>query len=303
MTKKKIISSKTIAVFASMRLRTLPLSLAGVVLGILLAASKSQIDILCAALIVLTTICLQVLANLCNELGDSQNGTDTELRQGPKYSLQKGSLSAHELKKLIFLFVLLSMFFGAAMIWVSFGTLFCIESYILLVLGALAIVGAIKYTIGHKPYGYRGLGDISVFIFFGLVAVCGSYYLANHELGSLPYLAAISIGFFSVAVLNVNNIRDMCSDAATRKTVAIRLGLRNARIYQTLLISAGWSAIIAHSCINQSSIVYLPLAGMFIWHLYGLWTRRDKELDPMLPLLVVSTFILAIVVGTLEIVS
>ena len=285
----------------SMRLRTLPLSLAGVILGVTLAADKTDVSPWTAALIFLTTVCLQILSNLSNELGDTLSGTDSADRQGPKYALGSGDMTIGDIKKLILMFIGLCVISGLAMIQVSFGSLFKTESICLEVLGAAAIVGAMKYTLGKNPYGYRGLGDVFVFIFFGLVSVLGGYYVAARELPPLiMLLPASAIGCFSVGVLNVNNIRDMKTDAVNRVTVAIKLGMKGARIYQTILVTLGWALILVFCAVYDFApghyifIITLPL---YIKHLQGVWTRSERALDPMLPMLVISTFFLSILAG------
>ncbi len=285
----------------SMRLRTLPLSLSGVILGVTLAVDKTDVSPWTAALIFLTTVCLQILSNLSNELGDTLNGTDSADRQGPKYALGSGDMTIGDIKKLILMFIGLCVISGLAMIQVSFGSLFKTESICLEALGAAAIVGAMKYTLGKNPYGYRGLGDVSVFIFFGLVSVLGGYYVAARELPPLiMLLPASAIGCFSVGVLNVNNIRDMKTDAVNRVTVAIKLGMKGARIYQTILVTLGWALILVFCAVYDFApghyifIITLPL---YIKHLQGVWTRSERALDPMLPILVISTFFLSILAG------
>lgn len=285
----------------SMRLRTLPLSLSGVILGVTLAADKTDVSPWTAALIFLTTVCLQILSNLSNELGDTLSGTDSADRQGPKYALGSGDMTVGDIKKLILIFIGLCVISGLAMIQVSFGSLFKTESICLEALGAAAIVGAMKYTLGKNPYGYRGLGDVFVFIFFGLVSVLGGYYVAARELPPLiMLLPASAIGCFSVGVLNVNNIRDMKTDAVNRVTVAIKLGMKGARIYQTILVTLGWALILVFCAVYDFApghyifIITLPL---YIKHLQGVWTRSERALDPMLPMLVISTFFLSILAG------
>lgn len=285
----------------SMRLRTLPLSLAGVILGVTLAADKTDVSPWTAALIFLTTVCLQILSNLSNELGDTLSGTDSADRQGPKYALGSGEMTIGDIKKLILMFIGLCVISGLAMIQVSFGSLFKTESICLEALGAAAIVGAMKYTLGKNPYGYRGLGDVSVFIFFGLVSVLGGYYVAARELPPLiMLLPASAIGCFSVGVLNVNNIRDMKTDAVNRVTVAIKLGMKGARIYQTILVTLGWALILVFCAIYDSApghFLFLITLPLYIKHLQGVWTRSERALDPMLPILVISTFFLSILAG------
>ena len=285
-----------------MRLRTLPLSMAGVLLGILLAVADWKVDIWTAVLIVITTVCLQILSNLSNELGDVLNGTDTAERVGPQYGLNSGALSIAEMKVLIGLFVVLCVVFGTLMTWRAFGTLWDMTPILVLMLGAAAIMGAMKYTLGHNPYGYRAKGDICVFLFFGLVSVLGAYFVCTQGVGLhwKLLLPAAGVGCFSVGVLNVNNIRDMKTDAVNRVTIAIKLGMHRARIYQTVLIVLGWVCMAVYCLLCWPSVwhwmwvVTLPL---YVKHLTGVWTREDRALDPMLPLLVMSTFALCLLMG------
>ncbi len=288
------------AAIASMRLRTLPLSTGGVVLGILLATADFKVDFRVAVLIVLTTVCLQILSNLSNELGDVLHGTDTEERKGPQYGLNSGVLSIGDMKVLIGIFVGLCIVSGAAMTLLSFGTLWELTPILVLLMGAGAIMGAMKYTLGRNPYGYRGLGDVYVFLFFGLVAVLGSYFVASHTLFWRLLLPGAAVGCFSVGVLNVNNIRDMETDAANRVTVAIRLGERKAKIYQTVLIVLGWIFMLAYCRLRMFSwwhYLFVATLPLFILHLRGVWKRSGRKLDPMLPLLVMSTFLFCLLAG------
>ena len=286
-----------------MRLRTLPLSTGGVLLGILLSTADWRVDVWTAVLIVLTTVCLQILSNLSNELGDVLRGTDTPDRQGPQYGLNSGEMSIGQMKGLIAAFVVLCIVFGTLMTWRAFGTLLSLTPILVLMLGAGAIMAAMKYTLGRNPYGYRAKGDFYVFLFFGLVAVLGAYFVCTAGVGLhwKLLLPASAIGFFSVGVLNVNNIRDMETDAANRVTVAIKLGERKAKIYQTVLICLGWACMVAYCLLCWPSVWHwlwtltLPL---YILHLRGVWTRSGKALDPMLPLLVLSTFALCLLAGT-----
>ena len=288
------------AAIASMRLRTLPLSTGGVLLGILLATADFRVNVWVAVLIILTTVCLQILSNLSNELGDVLHGTDTADRKGPQYGLNSGVLTIREMKWLIGLFVVLCIVSGTAMTLLSFGTLWDMTSILVLLMGAAAIMGAMKYTLGRNPYGYRGLGDVYVFLFFGLVAVLGGYFVACHTLFWRLLLPAAAVGCFSVGVLNVNNIRDMETDAANRVTMAIRLGEKRAKIYQTILIVLGWILMLTYCQLRMFSwwhylfVITLPL---YILHLRGVWKRTGKALDPMLPLLVISTFLFCLLAG------
>ena len=293
--------SKFSAILSSMRLRTLPLSLAGVILGGLLAVADYNVRPIVLVLVCLTTVCLQILSNLSNELGDVLSGTDTAEREGPAYGLNSGTLTIREMKTAIGVIVALCCAAGAAMVWVSFGTLWCLESLILLLLGAAAIVAAMRYTLGRNPYGYRAKGDFYVFIFFGLVSVLGSYFVCAHTIHSwLLLLPASAIGFFSMGVLNTNNIRDMETDAPNRVTVAIKLGLNGARIYQTVLIIAGLASMAAYTALRLPDwrhwlwVITLPL---YIVHIRGVWTNTGRTLDKYLPMLVITSCALGILAG------
>ena len=284
-----------------MRLRTLPLSLSGIVMGVLLAAADYRIDALTVVFLALTTVCLQILSNLSNELGDTLHGTDTDERQGIQYSIQDGEMTVPQMKRLIGVVAVLCCVFGLLMIKFSFGKIFDWHPMAFVILGAAAIWAAMHYTLGKNPYGYRGLGDLFVFLFFGIATVCGGYFLCAHEFPSwIVLLPASAIGCFSVAVLNVNNIRDMQTDAATRVTVAMKLGGRRARIYQTVLIVVGWVCMFVYCALRFFSIwhyLFVLTLPLFVLHLRGVWTRDGKELDPMLPLLVMSSFLFSLLAG------
>lgn len=290
----------------SMRLRTLPLSLAGIVMGIFLAASERKCSAWTVLFLILTTVCLQVLSNLSNELGDTLHGTDSaEQRQGMHYSLMDGGMTIQDIRKLIAASAVLSIVFGTLMVLCSFGTLLDWYAVSFLILGAFAVWAAMHYTLGEHPYGYIGLGDLFVFIFFGVATVLGGYLLCAHTLSTWSVLLpTAAIGFFSVGVLNVNNIRDMKTDAATRVTVAMKLGNNGSRIYHTVLICAGWVCMIsftlfrlANSAGSLWQFLYLLTLPLFIMHLRGVWTRRERELDPMLPMLVMSSFVFSLLAG------
>lgn len=285
----------------SMRLRTLPLSLSGIVLGILIASDTYSIKALSVVFLILTTVLLQILSNLSNELGDAFHGENAKTRKGKKYSIMEGEMTIDQMRALIAVIILACCACGLVMIWSCFGNLMRPVSLLFVALGACAIAAAMRYTLGKRPYGYRGLGDVFVFVFFGLVTVCGAYYLLTESIpGAEILLPASSIGCLSVAVLNVNNIRDMKSDAATRKTIALRLGKKGARIYQTCLIVAGWLLMAAYFVVikaKPAGALFVLTMPVFIIHLKGVWTKEDRELDPMLPLLVMGTFFFALLSG------
>ena len=284
-----------------MRLRTLPLSTAGIVLGIMLACAEHSVSWYVILLTILTTVSLQILSNMSNELGDWLSGVDGTGREGPKYGIEDGGLTEDEMRSCIRIMVLVCCILGLSMIRASFVTILRIESECLVALGAVAIWAAMHYTLGNHPYGYIGLGDLFVFIFFGIVPVMGGYYVCSHQIEILTLMPGVTIGLFSVGVLNVNNIRDMKSDAANRVTIPLKLGGKRARIYHTILIVTGWAVMIAFTILGTRGwtpylfVITLPL---YIKHLSGVWKLDGRKLDPMLPMLVITTFIFALLAGT-----
>lgn len=278
-----------------MRLRTLPLSLAGVVCGGLLAMGGLGDDgnWWAFALVLLTACSLQILSNLSNEMGDHLSGVDGEGREGPNYSMTDGGLTVKQMWRAINAMVVICCVVGVAMIWVSYSP------WWMVLVGEVAIWAATHYTLGKKPYGYIGLGDLFVFIFFGLVSVLGSHYVIAHKLFVTQPICtlapAVGVGLLSVAVLNVNNIRDMATDEGIRKTIPLRIGKRGAKIYQTLLVVLGVACFAWNS--QDFGLCVLPTMPFFLWHIIGVWRRDGKRLDPMLPLLVIATFVLAFLYG------
>ncbi|MBP5546814.1 MAG: 1,4-dihydroxy-2-naphthoate octaprenyltransferase [Bacteroidales bacterium] len=276
----------TKALIKSMRLRTLPLSLAGVVCGGLLAMGQNGGTWWIFVLVLLTACLLQILSNLSNEMGDHLSGVDGESREGPNYGMTDGGLTVKQMWRAINGTVIVCSVSGFAMVWVSYSP------WWVLLVGVAAIWAATHYTLGKNPYGYKGLGDLFVFIFFGLVSVLGSYYVIAHAIPFESWLIcpAVGVGLLSVAVLNVNNIRDMASDEGLRKTIPLRIGEKLARWYQTALIVGG-SALLCTPHFRW----WLSFAiGGIAVHLWMVWTRKGKSLDPALPILVISTFLLAL---------
>ena len=271
-----------------MRLRTLPLSLAGVVCGGVMGYAQPACRPGTHIFLVLTAVFLQILSNLSNEMGDYRSGVDGEGREGPNYSMTDGGLTVKQMWGAINGMVVACCVFGLLMVLLS-GC-----PWWVLLLGAAAIWAATHYTLGKKPYGYIGLGDLFVFIFFGLVSVLGSYFVITHTLPFKIWLwaPAVGVGLLSVAVLNVNNIRDMQSDEGIRKTIPLRIGAIPAKIYQTLLVVFG----VACFMWNEEHLAFCAITiPFFVWHIIGVWHRKGKRLDPMLPLLVISTFVLALI--------
>ncbi|RRZ87778.1 1,4-dihydroxy-2-naphthoate polyprenyltransferase [Erwinia sp. 198] len=220
----------------SLRLRTLPLACASVITGSALAWHAGHFDPAVALLTLLTTALLQILSNLANDYGDAVKGSDTPDRLGPLRGMQKGLISLKQMRFALALSVALTLIAGVTLVVRACQSLGDILGF--LALGALAIVAAIAYTVGKKPYGYLGLGDLSVLVFFGWLGVVGSFYLQTHRLHLLAFLPATGCGMLAVAVLNVNNMRDIDSDRRNGKfTLAVRLGACNARYYHAMLLS------------------------------------------------------------------
>ena len=285
----------------SFRLRTLPVSISGVIMGSFLssAAGYSRIDLFIWAL--LTTLCLQILSNVSNELGDLQKGTDNEERLGPIRSVQRGVLTAKNLVGMVLIFIGLSATFGLCLIWSAFHSLSSPESLLMMILGVLAMLASIKYIYGKNAYGYVGLGDLFVFLFFGIVSVAGIYFLSTQRLSFDIFLPAASIGLMSVAVLNVNNIRDMENDARfKKKTMAVRMGETGAKIYHLLLITTAFLLMIIFSALQGKNIIsyfYLLSLPIFINHLKNVFQGKGKNLDAQLKVQALATLLFAFLAG------
>jgi len=279
----------------SLRLRTLPLSVAGIILGAGLAGAELGFEncdshfLLVFVLAALTALSLQILSNLSNELGDAQKGTDTDQQERAAYGLQSGKITIRQMKGMIGLFLGLSVLFGSVLIYSAFGTLFSIQSLGFLFLGLLAVCGAVFYTLGKHNYGYIGLGDLGVFLFFGLLSTAGAYYLEMQRLSWEVLWCGAAIGLPCVGVLNLNNIRDMANDRAHgKRTLASLLGERGGRIYHTcllvvcLVVFAMWG--------HWWTLCILPV---WAWHLWYVWTH-DSALDKQMPVLMFSTLAVAV---------
>ncbi len=283
------------------RLRTLPLALASIGMGAFLAGASGNFDALVFGLCAMTTIFLQILSNLANDYGDSIHGADSAERQGPSRAVQSGAITKAQMKRAILIFVLLSLASGIALIYVAFGWL-SFNFNLFLGIGALAIIAAITYTAGYKPYGYAGLGDISVLIFFGFVAVLGSAFLYEQSLNWNYLLPAISVGFFSVAVLNVNNIRDIESDQkAGKRSIPVRLGRFAAVRYHWFLLFSGFAAALVYVTLNYVSpiqflfVLSLPLLIVNARAVYS--KQMASELDPFLKQMALSTLLFVVLFG------
>jgi 1,4-dihydroxy-2-naphthoate polyprenyltransferase len=280
------------------RLRTLPLALSCIAMGGFLAASVNAFRWDIFLFCILTTIFLQVLSNLANDYGDSIHGADSDDRKGPSRAVQSGAISAMQMKIAIFVFVGLCLISGVSLLLISFG-LNWNAIFFFFGLGVLSILAAIAYTVGKKPYGYAGLGDFSVLIFFGLIGVMGSNYLFTKQINWTQVLPALSCGFFSMGVLNVNNIRDIESDKKAGKfSIPVRIGREKAIAYHWFLLMAGMISTTVFSLLTyQGLLQFLFLLSFPFFIVNGLNIQRKSELDPYLKQLALSTLLFVVLFG------
>jgi 1,4-dihydroxy-2-naphthoate octaprenyltransferase len=294
--------SKASSWIKAARLRTLPLSLSGIIVGSFIAASKGFFDPVICILALCTTIGFQVISNFANDYGDGIKGTDNEDRVGPERALQSGEISPKAMKNAISLTGVISIALALWLIYVAFGTDYLFYSILFIVLGIGCVAAAIKYTVGDNAYGYSGYGDLFVFLFFGLLSVCGTYFLYTKSLDITIFLPAFSIGLLSVGVLNLNNMRDRESDKKSGKnTIVVKIGNEFARYYHFYLLGASFLFALLYTVINfRSAYQFLfVLAYITVFkHLLTVYRNKDpKALDPELKKLALSTFLFAILFG------
>jgi 1,4-dihydroxy-2-naphthoate octaprenyltransferase len=236
------------------RPRTLPLAVASIIMGTALAIAGGTFKPYVALFCILTAIFLQILSNLANDYGDSLHGADHVERRGPRRAVQSGLVTPGAMKRAIAITVTLSIISGLILLWLAFGRDAFSFVLLFILLGAAAIVAAITYTAGKLPYGYAGLGDIAVLIFFGWVGVLGSYFAQIPSLEWRLLLPATACGLLAVAVLNVNNIRDLESDRqAGKHSIPVRLGLDRARLYHWILLILAPVLTVAYVLLTFSS--------------------------------------------------
>jgi len=279
------------------RLRTLPLSLSGIIVGNGLAYESDGFSLVILVLSLATTIAFQVLSNFANDYGDGVKGTDNESRIGPARVLQQGLLTRAQLKKGIQICAAVSLVFAFALIYVAFGTSDLLYSLIFIILGIASVVAAIKYTVGSNAYGYRALGDLFVFLFFGGVSVLGSYFLQAQEFQIDLILPATALGFLSVGVLNLNNMRDIHTDKEVNKiTMAVLLGASLSKAYHAfLLIGAVLTTVFYVKMDIQPAYLFMIAVLPMMIHLRRVLGYTDpKEFDPELKRLALCTFLFAI---------
>ena len=240
------------------RLRTLPLALSATILGSLLGYADGKFKWGVFVFGTLTTLFLQILSNLANDYGDARKGTDSDKRIGPLRVTQTGLVSQKAMRRMIALFVTLSLASGSLLIWTGLRDRNMLFYGLFFLLGFSAIFAAIKYTIGRRPYGYLGFGDVMVFIYFGILGVAGTHFLHTLSFHPTILLPASSIGLLSVGVLNLNNMRDRENDALNGKnTLVVRMGFQWAKIYHVVLLFSAFLLGLAYTIIHFESVVQL----------------------------------------------
>ncbi|UII23644.1 1,4-dihydroxy-2-naphthoate polyprenyltransferase [Fulvivirga ligni] len=283
------------------RLRTLPLALASICMGSFLAAANGFFNGLVCAFCILTTVLLQILSNLANDYGDTINGADSADREGPSRMVQSGAITLPAMRRAIGLFIVMTLASGIYLLYLSFG--FDVKAFaFFFVLGLLSILAALAYTAGRKPYGYIGLGDLSVLLFFGLTGVLGSYYLFAQQVNWLLLFPALSCGLFSVAVLNVNNIRDIESDKKAGKySVPVRLGRSKAVVYHYFLLTIGILSALAFTALEFHSwtqLLFIVTVPLFIVNAKAVKNKtKAADLDPYLKQMAMSTLLFVLLFG------
>lgn len=268
------------------RPKTLPLALVSILTGSVLAFSVGSWSWPVTVLALLTATLLQILSNLANDYGDALKGTDNEQRLGPMRAIQSGAVSLADMKQAMIINVLLTIVSGLALVFYALDSARSIAAF--LALGVLAILAAIAYTVGNKPYGYVGLGDVSVFIFFGLLGVSGSYFLHTGQIEWRLLLPSLGCGLLAVSVLNINNMRDIENDALCgKRTVVVRLGQQRAKIYHLLLLVGALCAFASYLLLqDRSAWLSVPfLFSLIVLFEHGQAVYRASQPVQMAPLL------------------
>lgn len=284
------------------RLRTLPLSVSGIIVGSFYAMHQGLFDWRIFSLAIVTTLGLQILSNFANDYGDGVKGTDNETRIGPERAIQSGVISIKQMKNGIILTSVLTFLVAVLLIYISFGKENFLYTLLFLVLGITSIAAALKYTIGNSAYGYRGLGDVFVFLFFGLLSVLGSYFLYAKQLDWVLMLPACAVGLLSAGVLNLNNMRDELSDRASNKnTLVVKIGGKKAKAYHFVIVILAMLALLIFAFLKDfRPVQYLFLIGFItvLLHLKRISTYQNpKQYDPELKVLALSTFLISVLLS------
>ena len=291
------------------RPRTLPLAIASILLGNFLAFAAGKFSFLTGFLAILTTLLLQILSNFANDLGDSMNGVDNANRKVALRAVQTGKISQAEMKRAVILTSTLSLLSGISLIYVGLYQASWETILSFLGIGLLAILAAIAYTVGKKPYGYMGLGDLSVFLFFGWVGTLGTYYLQTGILNFYILIPASGCGFLSVAVLNLNNLRDLENDRKTGKnSIPVRIGKKLGFYYQKTIMTLGFSTFIIYLMYQGKPIQLAQNIILMVgWYPLVQIIRNlhvgmtPAQIDPYLKKTALSTLFMIIIFGISQI--
>lgn len=280
------------------RLRTLPLSISGILVGSAYAYYQHSFEWIIFVLALCTTLSFQILSNFANDYGDGIKGTDAN-RIGEKRLVASGEITSAQMKMAIIINSVIAFVLAVALIYFAFGQENFVYSFTFLVLGIASIAAAIKYTVGNNAYGYSGFGDVFVFIFFGLVAVVGSNFLYSQSIDIKLFLPATAIGMLSTAVLNLNNMRDIENDRiANKNTLVVKFGLKWAKKYQHFLIIVPFLCLFVFS-IGVKTKIFLSFF-VFIFFLMHLEKVRKStsavDFDPELKKVALGTFVLSILI-------
>ena len=287
---------------SAFRLRTLPLSVSGIIIGSCFAHYNGKFDGYIMTFALLLTIALQILSNLANDYGDGVRGTDNENRIGPERAIQSGVITPEDMFEGIKMNILIVIVLTVGLIFTSFGSKYFLYAMLFFILSGFSVYAAINYTVGSSPYGYRGLGDVFVFIFFGILSVVGSYFLFTKHINHHVWLPAISLGLLSMGVLNLNNMRDINSDKlAGKETLAVKLGKDKAKAYHITLIILAIVVSIIFSILYYSKpwnflfyIAFIPL----LIHINKVRIAKNPiDFDPQLKVLALTTFLFSILLG------
>ncbi len=285
-----------------MRLRTLPLSVSGIILGTCFAVYNGHFSPVVLIFAILTTISLQVLSNLANDYGDGVKGTDNDERVGPQRAIQSGAITPDQMLDAIKINILVVIVLTFTLIWAAFGSTNFLFVILFVLLGGLSVYAALNYTMGDSPYGYRALGDVFVFIFFGIISTMGSYLLYTGSLDHVVILPAIALGLLSVGVLNLNNMRDIKPDENAGKiTLAVKLGLQRAKNYHFGLLIGAMLITVVFSILYYAepyNFLYLFAFIPLILHVKKIKVaKQPDDFDSQLKVLALSTFLFALLLG------
>lgn len=287
---------------SAIRLRTLPLSVSGIIIGTCFAYYNGFFNIAILILAILTTLSFQILSNLANDYGDGIKGTDNDNRIGPERAIQSGAITPDQMLEAIKINILVIILLVFFLLYMAFGKSHFLYVLLFIGLAGISVYAAMSYTIGNKAYGYKGLGDIFVFVFFGFVSVVGSYFLYTRQLDHQVFLPAIAVGLLSVGVLNLNNMRDIESDQQSNKiTLAVKLGQKKAKMYHLLLIISSIAISFLFTILYYTSVfnflcflAYIPL----IIHIKNIVkAKQPSDFDPQLKVLALSTFAFSMLLG------